>query len=427
MTQLNETHDPTALSWVAGADQHSDFPLQNLPFGVFRHGSDSPRGGVAIGSEIVDLAASLDAGLFDGEGAAAAKAASGPTLNPLFDLPASATSALRRQLFAALKRGADEGKPVLIARSEVEMMVPVAIGAFTDFLCSYHHAFRVTGGNPAPAFEYLPIAYNSRASSVGIGPTVRRPLGQSRLPDGSVQFGPEPTLDYELEIGAFLRAGNTLGQPMTMAEARDAIFGYCLLNDWSARSIQFFETQPLGPFLGKNFATTISPWIVTAEALLPFRSPATPRRDGASSLAAYLADEVDQARGNLDVELEAWISSERMRAAGQPEMRLVRTNAKVSYWTVAQMIAHHASNGCNLRPGDLIGSGTLSGPTDEARACLLETSQRGTAPFPLPGGETRCYLEDGDEVVFRGHARRAGTVSIGFGTCRARVLPAPVQ
>lgn len=425
MTALNQTHDPAVASWVASANGHADFPLQNLPFGVFRRGAERPRGGVAIGDRIVDLQAAVSLGLFSGEAMRAAEAAGGEILNPLFDLPAAATSALRRQLFALLRvGGAGEGQPILVAQADVTMEVPVAIGAFTDFLCAFDHANRMSGGNLPPAFHYLPIAYNSRASSVVVSRDIRRPCGQSRSADGAVHFGPEPMLDFELELGVFLRSGNRIGETMTVAEARDAVFGYCLLNDWTARGIQFFETQPLGPFLGKSFATSISPWIVTAEALAPFRVAARAHESGAPAPFPYLIEQEDQARGNFDIELECLLGTERSRAAGEAEAVIVRTNSDVCYWTFAQMIAHHASNGCNLQPGDLLGSGTLSGPSDDSRACLAESTKRGTVPFTLPNGETRIYLADGDEITFTGRARRAGATPIGFGECRARVIPA---
>lgn len=427
MADLNETHDAAARSWVASANDDSDFPVQNLPFGVFRRPGGEAQGGVAIGDQIVDLKAALAAGVFSGEAEQAARAASGSALNPLFDLPASTASALRRQLFAALKTGgAGEGKPILVAQSEVEMVMPVKVGAFTDFLCSWDHTARMAGGNSMPAaFDYLPIAYNSRATSVTTSGDVRRPLGQARGPDGAVAYGPEPMLDYELEMGAVLRGGNALGEPMTVAEANDAIFGYVILNDWSARGIQFLESQPLGPFLGKSFATTISPWIVTAEALAPFRVAAHPHAAGAPRPAAYLLDEADQAAGNFDIDLQCLLTTETMRQAGDDPAVIVRTNADIAYWTFAQMVTHHASNGCNLQPGDLMGSGTMSGPTDEARACLAETTKRGAESFTLPNGETRVFLQDGDEVVFRGRAKAAGAVPIGFGDCRGRITPAP--
>lgn len=427
MSSLNETHDPAIRSWVPSANGDSDFPLQNLPLGVFRRRDEAPRGGVAIGDQIVDLAAALDAGQFSGEAEQAARAASGPTLNPLLDLPPSALSALRRQLFEALRAGgAGEGRPMLVAQADVQMALPVRIGAFTDFMASWDHIARLTGGALPPAFDLLPIGYNSRASSVTVAAEIRRPAGQWRGRDKQIHYGPEPMLDFELELGAVVRRGNALGEPLPIEAAGASIFGYCLLNDWSARGIQFLEQQPLGPFLGKSFATSISPWLVTPEALAPFRAPARPHAEGAPRPAAHLLDDADQARGGLDIELEALLLTAQMRRDGSPPAVLVRTNADVAYWTFAQMLTHQASNGCNLQPGDLFGSGTLSGPEDSAQACLAELTKLGRAPVSLPNGETRRYLEDGDEVIFRGRARAEGAVSIGLGECRTRIAPAPV-
>lgn len=424
---LNETHDARARSWVASANEGGDFPIQNLPLGVFRRGGGAPRGGVAIGDQIVDLNAAIEAGLFEGEGLQGARAASGPTLNPLLELPATAASALRRQLFnALLADGPAAGLPILVPMAEVEMQMPIQVGAFTDFLSSWDHANRVSRGDMPPAFDHLPVGYSSRASSVTVARDVRRPLGHFRGRDKAMQFGPEPMLDFELEIGVVLRGGNPLGAPMSIREAGESIFGYCLLNDWSARGLQFTEQQPLGPFLGKSFATSISPWIVTAEALAPFRARARRHADGAPVPAPHLMDPQDQASGNLDVQLEALISTAAMRAAGLSPTTLVRTNATASYWTFAQMATHLASNGCNLQPGDLFGSGTLSGPTDEAMACLVEWVVARKTPIELPSGERRTYLEDGDEMIFRGRAQAPDRVAIGFGECRGRIAPAPV-
>jgi fumarylacetoacetase len=294
-------------------------------------------------------------------------------------------------------------------------------------MCSRDHNARLGRGWMPPAFDLLPLAYNSRASSVRVSGDIRRPLGQFKAPDKSIVFGPEPMLDYEVELGAVLRTGNPLGVPFTVSEASEAIFGYCLLNDWSARGIQFMESQPLGPFLGKNFYSTISPWIVTAEALAPFMVAAAPRAPDAPPPPAHLWDDEDQASGNLNIVVEAFLSTAKMRQDGLPASRTVRTNSNIAYWTFAQMVAHHASNGCNLEPGDLLGSGTLSGPTDESRACLAESTERGTAPLVLPTGERRAYLEDGDEVVMRGRAEAPGAVSIGFGACSGTIVPALVR
>jgi len=424
MTKLNRTHDPARRSWVPSANQPgSDFPIQNLPLGIFRNGGGEPRGGVAIGNHVFDLQAALGAGLFQGEAAGAARAACGPTLNPLMALGSEAASALRARLSDLLSTDGTERESVtLIPMSAVQMQLPVTIFNYTDFICSSFHAlraFRKPLDSPlSPVLSHMPVAYHGRASSVRVsGEEVRRPNGQSKTPDGQVQFGPSRSLDFELEVGAFVALGNELGSPVSIEDAPSRLFGYCLLNDWSARDIQFWEST-LGPFLGKSFSTTISPWVVTAEALAPFRTAVTkPRADHPEPLP-YLDSKADRAEGGLDVDLDAYLQTPKMRASGQQPARIVTTNLRFLYWSFAQMLTHHASNGCNLRPGDLIGGGTVSGPTDESRACLLEH----TEPVALPNGETRQYLEDGDEVVFRARANREGYVSIGFGECRGRIV-----
>jgi len=301
------------------------------------------------------------------------------------------------------------------------VLVPAKIGNFTDFVCSTFHAQRVVRKPLAPVLCYMPVAYHGRASSVRIsGEEVRRPHGQFKDSDGRVQFGPSKALDFELEVGAFVSTGNPLGSPIPIDSAASHIFGYCLLNDWSARDVQFWESM-LGPFLSKSLSTTISPWIVSPEALAPFRTQIfRPSQPDFPTPLAYLHSETDRAEGGIDIELEAYLLTPRMRKSGSPPARIVATNFKYAYWSFAQMVAHHTSNGCNLQPGDLLGSGTVSGPMDESRACLLEHAE----PFRLPNGETRGYLEDGDEVIFRGRAKREGYVSIGFGECRAHIVSA---
>jgi fumarylacetoacetase len=315
---------------------------------------------------------------------------------------------------------------LLVPLEEVELCMPVAIGSYTDFSCSLTHMGGMRGGRPAPVFFYLPIAYNGRATSVrASGTDVIRPSGQwaVRPPDEDIRFGPEPRLDFELEFGAFVSRGNDLGVPLTVDQASERIFGYCLVNDWSARGIQFFESF-LGPFLGKSFLTTISPWIVTREAMEPFRLPAPLREAGDPPTPAHLDSQRNREAGALDIELTAYLSSARMRAAGMEAMRIVRTDFKHMYWTLAQMLAHHASNGCNLQTGDLFASGTASGPEPDAKACFAEINQRGTRAIELPGGEQRMWLEDGDELQIRGRAQREGFASIGFGACVGRIAPA---
>jgi len=437
VVELNETHDPARRSWVPSANEADcDFPIQNLPFGVFRRiGSTRARGGVAIGDQIFDLSVGLTAGLFSGEAAAAAQAACGETLNALLAMEPGTPAALRARLSELLRIGGPDsnearaiGATLLVPLDAVQLELPVAIGGYTDFSCSYTHMGGMRGGQPVTAFFHLPIAYNGRASSVrASGTPVQRPWGQwaATPPDQDVRFGPEPRLDFELEFGAFVGRGNPLGVPLTVDEATGRIFGYCLLNDWSARGMQFFESV-LGPFLGKSFLTTISPWIVTAEALAPFRVPPPERDKSVPATPAHLDGRENRRTGGLEIELTAYLQTASMRSRSEAPVRIVRTNFKHMYWTLAQMLAHHTSNGCNMQAGDLFASGTSSGPEPDAKACLAEINQRGTRPLELPGGEKRLWLEDGDRLQIRGRAERAGFVPIGFGACEGAVVaPAP--
>ena len=426
MVALNATHDPTARSFVAGAEA-GDFPLQNLPLGVFRRGTET-RCCVAIGDQAFDLRQAQEAGLL------AEPTLLAPTLNPLLALGGEAAGALRARLFALLADGSAEQAQVgemLMPLASVQMALPVAVGAFTDFFTSLHHtarAGRMTGREPPvpPAFRSLPIAYNSRASSVRVsGEAVARPNGQRRGPDGAAVFGPSTALDFELELGAFVGEGNPLGQPLHIDHAARQVAGYCLLNDWSARDVQSWESDPLGPFLSKSLSTTISPWIVTEEAMRPFRLPAPMRPEGDPAPLAYLRSEADQAMGGIGLRMEALLLTPDMRAAGVTPAVITRTDFRHMYWTFAQMVTHHMSNGCNLRPGDILGSGTVSGPTDDSRACLAELTVLGKEPLALPNGERRAWLQDGDEVIFRARAERDGHVGIGFGECRGVIAPAP--
>jgi fumarylacetoacetase len=438
MVKLNETHDPARKSFVQSANQpDTDFPIQNLPFGVFRRDGGEPQGGVAIGDRVFDLQAGLDARLFSGAAAEAAGAAAGPTLNPLMALGNRYASALRARLSELLRADAPErahleamGERLLPAMAAVRLEMPAEVASFTDFFTSIFHAER--GGrirNPdqplTPNFKHIPIGYNGRASSIRVsGGSFKRPNGQYRDKGGELRFGPEPRQDFELEVGAFIARGNALGTPIPLAAAPDHIFGYCLLNDWSARAIQAWETVPAGPFQGKSFCTTISPWVITSEALAPFRCPAFARAAGDPKPLPYLYSAENEAEGGLDLELEAYLRTAKMLREKQLPARITLTSLTTLYWTFAQMVTYHASNGGNFLPGDLIGSGTASGPTDASRACMNELSAFGTSDIQLPNGETRRYLEDGDEVIFRAHARRAGHVTIGFGECRGRVEPA---
>ena len=431
---LDDSHDPARRSWVASANGHESFPIQNLPLGIFSPPGGGPRAGVAIGEAILDLTAALGAGLFAGDAARAAEAAGGGELNALFALGPAPRQALRRRLAAILDAGSPDrakAEGLLHDAATATMHRPARIGDYTDFYVGIHHATHVgklfRPDNPLlPNYKHVPIGYHGRASSiVPSGVPVRRPRGQTMPPGATAPvFGPSQRLDYELELGIWIGAGNDLGHPIPIAEAGNHVAGFCLLNDWSARDIQAWEYQPLGPFLAKNFASSISPWVVTPEALAPFRIAQVPRPAGDPEPLPYLSDPADQAAGAFDLELEVSISTEGLRAKGLPPHRLALSNARHMYWTVAQMIAHHTSGGCNLQPGDLIGSGTISGPTRAASGSMLEASDGGREPIRLASGEERRFLADGDEVIFTARARRDGFAPIGFGACRASVLPA---
>jgi len=423
--ELNATHDPTRKSWHASANlPDCEFPIQNLPFGLFSHGGRT-RGGVALGDSIIDLRALLDAGLIEGPAATAARATGGDTLAPLLACAPEAVSALRGRLSDLFREGGPGDRAVLehclVPMRDATMLLPLKPTAFTDFCTSIDHIIRMGGGPPKLAAMSLPVAYNGRASSVvASGTPVRRPNGQFEQPPGSgnVTFGPEPMLDFELEFGAWLRGGNALGEPLGVAEAEAALFGCCLVNDWSARGIQFFESI-LGPHLGKSFLTTISPWIVTMEALAPFRVAARGRTAEEAAIPHYLDDPADRAKGGIAIELTAELAT----AAGA-SARIVRSNLADLFWTLAQMVAHQASNGAPLECGDLIATGTVSGPAEEARACLAEITLRGGSPIILPDGSSRSMLEDGDTLTLRGRALAEGYVPIGFGPCAGTILSA---
>jgi fumarylacetoacetase len=429
------THDPARRSFVEAANlARADFPLQNLPFGVFRRPRDKVgRGGAAIGDKIFDLAAGQEAGLFSGLAAKAAIAASGPKLNALMALGNRAASSLRARLCNLLDAKGPERKKVealadrlLVPMDQAVMELPTAVGNFTDFLTSSYHSERLApSGKVAANFKSMPIAYHSRASSVRVsGETIRRPHGQWLDEAGVPQFGPSRALDYELEVAAFIGKGNALGEPIAIDDARHHIFGYCLLNDWSARDVQRWESAPLGPFLCKSLSTSISPWVITEAAMRPFRSSPCPRPAGDPAALPYLASKRESESGGFDLKLRAYLLTEGMRESRPAPARITSTNFKHMYWTFAQMVAHHASNGCNLVPGDIIGSGTTSGPSEESRACLAEITERGKKPLVLPNGETRGWLEDGDEVILRARAERQGFTSIGFGECSGVIGPA---
>ena len=434
--KLNETHDAALTSWVAsGNDASTEFPIQNLPFGVFRRSGSQEawRGGVAIGDQVVDLQAALQAGIFTGDAEQAAQLASGEQLNALMAAGTGAASALRLALSRALRTGADAQAaltPCLLHQADTEMRVPAQIGDYTDMYTSIHHATNIgklfRPDNPLmPNFQWLPVGYHGRASSIDVsGQSFKRPLGQTMAPGADApSFGPSKRMDYELEIGIWISRGNELGEPIALDDADDHVFGLCLLNDWSARDIQAWEYQPLGPFLAKNFATTISPWMVTLEALEPFRAPWTRPADHPQPLD-YLESADNRQRGSFDIRIESWLQSAKMRDANQAAFRLSHSTFQHSYWSVAQMIAHHAVGGCNMRPGDLVGSGTQSGPTDQEAAAMIEITRGGKQPISLPNGEQRTFLEDGDSIILQGWCEAEGFRRIGFGECRGTVLQA---
>ena len=425
MNELNQTHAPALRSWVASANQAGcDFPIQNLPFGRFRRagGVDARRIGVAIGDQVLDLRRT---GLINTD-----------DMNALM-----AASPLERQaLRAAISAGLAEGSArqaawqgALLAQSALEMAVPCRIGDYTDFYTGIHHATTVgklfRPDNPLmPNYKWVPIGYHGRASSIGVsGQHFRRPLGQLKgAADAPPVLGPTQRLDYELELGFFAGAGNTLGEPIPIEEAEQHLFGVALFNDWSARDIQAWEYQPLGPFLSKSFASTVSPWIVTMEALAPFRAPFE-RPAGDPQPLPYLDTPANREHGALDITLEVWLQTAKMREAGAPAVRLTKGNAReAAYWTAAQLITHHTVNGCNLQPGDLLGSGTLSGPKPDEAGSLLELTLGGKNQISLPNGERHTFLEDGETLTLRGYCERAGAVRIGLGECAGTVLPAVV-
>jgi fumarylacetoacetase len=437
MTLLNETHDPKLRSFVASAnDGVTDFPIQNLPFCVFSRADvhDPFRGGVAIGDQILDLAALSKLHLLSGVAAQAMQACAEPTLNRFMAMGRDTWSALRLALSRLLAHGsAHEGmlRACLVPQSEAEYALPAKIGDYTDFYASVHHATNVgklfRPDQPLlPNYKWVPIGYHGRASSIGVsGQRFHRPNGQVC---GAGQTVPvlqaSKRLDYELEMGIFIGTANALGEAVSIDNAEAHVFGMCILNDWSARDIQGWEYQPLGPFLAKNFATTISPWIVTMEALAPYRAAFTRPADDPQPLA-YLASKSNSESGALDVSLEVAIETAKMRAAKTAAYVLSRGNLRdAAYWTVAQLVAHHTVNGCNMQPGDLLGTGTMSGPTEGSQGALLEITEGGKKPVTLANGETRTFLEDGDTVIMRASCEREGAVRIGFGECRGEVLPA---
>jgi fumarylacetoacetase len=414
-------------SWLASAnDAACDFPIQNLPYGVFRRGGQT-RIGVAIGDRVLDLHECANLGLLARTSEDIEAACSSTVLNSLMGLGPGSWSTLRRRLTALLDKDQasiqtqTQVASLMIPMDEVEMKLPAQIGDYTDFYASIDHATRVgklfRPDHPLlPNYRYIPIGYHGRASSIVVsGHEIQRPCGQTKLTENEPVFGPTRALDYELEVGIFVGPGNPQGQSIPIAEAEDHVFGLCLVNDWSARDIQSWEYQPLGPFLAKSFATTISPWIVSLEALAPYRVPVPERPAGDPKLLPYLRSRTNE-RGSIDLRLEAYLESRRMREAGAAPMLLSQSNMSNLYWSVAQLIAHHTSNGCNLRAGDLLATGTISGPEDGSEGCMLE-KRHNAEPIRLSSGEERTYLADGDRITLRAYARRPGLPRIGFGIC----------
>jgi fumarylacetoacetase len=439
--ERNKTHDPDARSFVESANiPGCDFPIQNLPFGVFTNGEDSCSNlCVAIGDQALDLNAVACRGLLDNVGENICEVCKESCLNPLMGLGPSCWTALRHALFGLLAADSphrDEVSQCLRPQRDLAMAVPATIGNYTDFYASVHHASNVGAlfrpENPLlPNYKWVPIGYHGRASTIVVsGTAVRRPWGQlspQQSPQHSApqpQFAPSRRLDYEVEIGALIGVGNEMSEAIPIKQACDHIFGLCLVNDWSARDIQAWEYQPLGPFLAKSFATSISPWVVTAEALAPFRVSAFARPADDPQPLPYLAGSADQQHGGFDLTAEVYLQTADMRNANCAPHLVSRGNLKDMYWTFGQMLAHHTCNGCDLRPGDLLASGTISGPDPFARGCLLEITRGGAEPLLLPDGTQRTFLEDGDEVSMRAFCQGSGAVRIGFGECRGMLIVA---
>lgn len=444
MYSIDHTHDPGLKSWIESAnDSSSDFPIQNLPFCVFKKGAGRPAIGVGIGNQIFDLRSASDRGLLGDDLVAILSAA---TMNQLMSLPLDKRLALRHQLSSLLSEGSEADREVvescLIFQSDVELCLPCRIGDYTDFYASVFHATNVgcmfRPNNPLlPNYKHIPIGYHGRASSVVVsGTDIRRPVGQKTPAEegGLPSRSPSALLDYEMEVGFFIGQGNELGDSIPISDSESHLFGMCLLNDWSARDIQKWEYVPLGPFLAKSFATSISPWVVTMEALVPYRAPALSRPDSDPEPMDYLADDQNKKLGGLDLKLEVMLSTKQMRDQSIPPKHLSSGNFTNMYWTMGQILTHHCSNGCNLQSGDLMGSGTISGPTRDSRGSLLELTWDGDAENPVPGtqrtpiqfttGEERKFLGDGDEVIMRGYCENENYRRIGFGECRGIILPA---
>jgi fumarylacetoacetase len=431
MFELDPTHDASLRSWVPGANGHRDFPIQNLPIGIFSSAAGTQRAGVAIGDQILDIPATLTAGFFSGIARLAAETASGSSLNAFLGLDPEVRNAFRHRLSELLQTNQpDQDKLTrhLHDSTSCQLHLPAVIGDYTDFYTGIHHAENVgkqfRPDNPLlPNYKHVPIGYHGRSSSiVPSGIPIRRPQGQYKAPDKEEpSFGPSQRLDYELELGIWIGKGNELGQAIPIDQAWRYLGGFCLMNDWSARDIQAWEYQPLGPFLAKNFSTTISPWIILPEALAPFRIAQPSRTPGDPSPLPYLQSPSDQKQGAFDIRLEIFLVTPGLKSKKLSPYRLAQSNTRYMYWTASQLITHHTCGGCNLRSGDLIASGTLSGPDATECGSLLETTLGGQKPILLPSGEERRFLEDGDEVILHAQGVRQGFQSIGFGPCSASV------
>jgi fumarylacetoacetase len=436
MSAINKTHDINLTSWVESANQaETDFPIQNLPFAIFRRkdSNEEFRGGVAIGDQVLDLNAVINAGILQGDALNAATAANAPALNEFMGMGKQYWSALRLALSDALSAGSEHQaalESALVAQDDVEYSMPCHIGDYTDFYTSIYHATAVGSlfrpDNPLlPNYKWVPIGYHGRASSIGVsGQSFPRPKGQTKAPDADKpSFGPAKRIDYELEVGIYLGSGNALGEAISIDDAEDHVFGFCLFNDWSARDLQAWEYQPLGPFLAKNFASTVSPWIVSTEALAPYRTPWQRDANDPQPLD-YLESTQNREMGALDIQMDVLLETEQMRSNSEAASKLSQSSFKHSYWTVAQMVTHHTVNGCNFLPGDMLGSGTQSGPEHEEAGSMLELSRGGKEQIVLNNGEKRTFLEDGDKVIMRGWCQTDGFNRIGFGSVEGTVLPA---
>jgi fumarylacetoacetase len=434
MYSINHTHDPERTSWVDSANNGSDFPIQNLPFAIFRmkDGDDNFRAGVAIGDQIIDMMAVHEQKIFP-EHHEITTLLCDERLNSFMAAGRDVWSTIRHELSDGLVTGSllqASLQACLVNQSDVEYSLPAHIGDYTDFYTSIHHATNIgklfRPDNPLlPNYQWVPIGYHGRSSSIEVsGHSFHRPNGQLKAPDAEVPvLAPCKRLDYELEIGIYIGEGNDLGQPISIDNAEDHVFGICMFNDWSARDIQAWEYQPLGPFLSKSFASTVSPWIVSMEALAPYREAWSRPEDHPQPLP-YLDSEEHRSNGGLDMKLEVLIESEKMRNEGDSAASVSISNFNYSYWSIAQMVTHHTVNGCNMRPGDFFGSGTQSGTTDDSYGALIEATEGGKNPITLSNGEQRAFLEDGDAVILKGWCEAEGLPRIGFGEAVATVLPA---